>query len=146
MVNWDSPKVLRLLGTMSDRSLAIKLGTSISAVRWHREKNKIPAFNLRVFIPTKEHLRYLGKVPDPVFSEKFKISLPTVIRARKEIGLPCVRTREALELGEVEPDWTPCIIEMLRTATDQEIANLFDVSVEKITAIREKNEIKIGRE
>lgn len=82
-------KTLGLLGTLSDRSLASKLGISASAVFIKRRELGIPGHHKapRPIRWTKRMLATLGKEPDIAIARRFAIGKDTVAWKRHELGI-----------------------------------------------------------
>jgi len=87
-LSWG-PEDLALLGTMTDREVARRLGISIAAVNHKRRLLKIPAFRpaTPMYRWTPATLSLLGRVPDPEVARRSGISGHAVRRKRRQLGI-----------------------------------------------------------
>jgi len=85
-----TPEDLALLGAMSDRQLAARLGVSRAAVALQRRRRQIPTFRPRPpdRVWSEEMLALLGQVPDPQAARRFRIPLAAVKKKRQRLGIP----------------------------------------------------------
>lgn len=85
-----SPRALRLLGKMSDRALAQRLGIPAPTVQFKRSVLGIPPFKdpLPAIQWTGQMLELLGKITDRDFVKCFSMDLRSVRLKREELGLP----------------------------------------------------------
>lgn len=83
------PKALRLLGKMSDRDVAKRLGLSAPAVQFKRSVLAIAPFAQpqQPVEWTDEMLGLLGKITDSAFAKRFSMGKQTVQFKREELGL-----------------------------------------------------------
>jgi len=119
-VRW-SPQEDRLLGSMSDGALALKLGRSVEAVSMRRVRLRISLAQPIVKSWDDEEVRLLGKLTDKEVSELTGRSRVGVAIMRRKLGIPVVR-------GMAEP-WTAEEDRLLGTATDAVVARKLGRSV-----------------
>lgn len=83
------PRALRLLGKMSDRDVAKRLGISASAVQFKRNVLAIPPFAepQQKIKWTDEMLRLLGRSTDRDFVKRFPMTLKSVQLKREELSI-----------------------------------------------------------
>jgi len=85
-----SLRALRLLGKMSDRDLAKRLGIPVTTVQFKRSMLDIPPFKdpVPAIQWTPEQLGLLGKITDRNFAKRFCVGLYSIRLKREELGLP----------------------------------------------------------
>src|SRR6266536_4106366 len=81
-----SPAEDALLGTMTDRKLARKLGRSVKAVKGRRQHKRI-CFLLKPWRPEDE--KVLGTRPDRQIATLLGRTLMNVAQRRRMLGIPC---------------------------------------------------------
>ncbi len=110
-----------LLGTMSDRKVAIQLGIPVDQVHHRRKTLDIPPHGVKAKITwTVSRIEQLGKMTDAQLSRQWKCSQRFIRKKREELGIvACARTRTVL---------TPEQVDRLGTAPDTQLAREFGVS------------------
>jgi RNA polymerase sigma factor (sigma-70 family) len=85
-----TPERIMMLGTMSDKELALQFGVCKSAISHQRYRRDIP--NYGGSRPnkswTKEEVALLGTAPDPVIAKQVNRKPNTVTHKRNEMGIP----------------------------------------------------------
>lgn len=128
-----TPEEVALLGTMSDKDVAVKLGVTSANVQASRYSRGIPSFNRRgrptQIVWTAEMDALLGTVTDLEAATRLNVSISSIKTRRKALGHPPLR-----KLG---PAWQPEWSVLLGTMPDVELAEKLGVCVDTVRVRRE---------
>ena len=125
---------LALLGTMSDVKVAKRLGITRGTVFKKRTDLGIPADGGGKTGPkgrewTEEQIALLGTMSDAKVAKSLGISIPTVLKKRKELDIPRIpRGRQ----------WTEEQIALLGTISDRELGERLGISTHPVFLKREE--------
>lgn len=125
------PKALRLLGKMSDRDVAKRLGITATAVQFKRAVLSIAPFvepNQEV-VWTDEMLGLLGKIADSAFAKRFMLGLHTVQFKRQDLGIPA-------DHGTSKMIERHAKVAALLSQPNQDVCRLAQVGVSTVYAVR----------
>ncbi len=120
----------KLLGTMLDKELAIKLGVTVDVIGYRREAGEIPRY---VKIPDSLWVHEIGKVSNKLISEKYGISTSKVQAKRIELKLPLY--------GKKENNTTKIIPEVylaVGNISDTKLSKLTGITASRIRTLRRK--------
>ncbi len=92
MIRW-TPDKIALLGTMTDREVAEKIGVSSITVAFQRYRLNIGRHKLAEARWTEELLALLGKVPDRVIAETLGCSAQVVLLKRHQLDIEACHKR-----------------------------------------------------
>jgi len=85
-------EIVQKLGTQSDGTLAMLIGTSILVMREERKRRKIPPFNPgSAFQWTSKKIALLGRSKDESLAYAFGIGSTTVTQKRRNLGIRAFR-------------------------------------------------------
>jgi hypothetical protein len=139
-VRW-SPRLLALLGRVSDKEAARRAGVSLHAVKNERLRRGIaPCRNPRpVIVWTQEMLRRLGTDTDRAVAAAIGVDQRSVTRKRLLLKIPAFVYRGA---PRPEPRWTLRALALLGRASDQDVARRLGMSVTAVNWKRRRLGIK----
>lgn len=135
---WTAAK-LKLLGTMSDRALAGRLGVSATTVSSKRLLAGIPAFGGAgpvAFRWTRKAEALLGRMSDTEVAERLGLSTRTVRMHRVLVGIP------PLGLGPRGIEMTPAILRLLKRST-AEVVEALGISKGAVNTLRRKQRVTL---
>ena len=145
-----------LLGTVSDRVLAARLGVAASTVCRARVVLGIPAFTAAkpgapqghqpperraAVAAALEALRPLmGVVTDAELAKRAGVHQTTVTRTRRQLGVPAARPLGAGRQGGRRPggpvQWPPDVVAMMGQTPDRVVGALMGVSHQRVAQVR----------
>jgi DNA-binding CsgD family transcriptional regulator len=122
-------KALRLLGSMSDKKVAQRLGLSPAPVTRKRQALGIAPWGSppRLVEWTAEMLGLLGTVRDSEFARRFGVSENSVLEKRQTLGIDPYSPRHP---------WTEMEVALLGTMPDPQVAQRVGVSVPAVRTQR----------
>lgn len=125
---WTEEQV-SLLGTASDREVAMQVGCSV-AQAWHaRNKREIPLFRPAPLVDGV--IQQLGVVPDAQLAQAVGISVSRVEAERRRRGIPPAKA----------PRWFDGLVTGLGTQPDSRIAQQYSVSISTVAKLRKARDI-----
>jgi len=124
----------KLLGTMSDRRVAVQLGVPYYQVFYRRRKLGIAPYGVQKEIEWEDAMiAELGKLPDAQLARLWNCSQVAIREKREELGIPaCKKTTQKLAAKRVK---------QLGTVSDSVLAREWGVSVSFVTQQRNQRKI-----
>jgi hypothetical protein len=116
-VVWNR-KLIRMLGTMPDAALAVKLGLTPGTILKRRQMYGIPASRPpKVIDWSTELIASLGKIPDAEIARIYDINVLSVYKKRVDLGIRCYARK-----AKSWHFWTKKEIALLGKMTDGDVA------------------------
>ena len=113
-INWTD-RILKSLGTDTDKNIGNRFGIRKDTVRKKRERLGIPRYT-RI---THEAIAFMGKVPDSEIAKLVGINTASIGAARRKLGiLACPRGRQ----------WNEKEIALLGKYSDTKIGDMLGIS------------------
>ncbi|AJO79363.1 hypothetical protein [Pseudomonas sp. MRSN 12121] len=129
----DWEPIIPLLGTMTDRDLAIRFDVPHNTIAAKRNQLSIPAHD-QLHVPrnvwNEDNVKLLGTIPDELLGRKLGVSITAVQNARLRRGIPALLQRRNV--------WSEEALALLGTMLDKKLAARLGVSNAAVS-VKRKN-------